>query len=122
MTESNAAIDVKTGTVAQVKSAYDRMSWFYDIFASKAEKKLPKTALRLVDIQPGYRVLEFGFGTGIPWSAWPARPVKPEKPADWTFQQACWQLLRPNWKDATYRQGSNSLLGMPGSCLTATAP
>jgi ubiquinone/menaquinone biosynthesis C-methylase UbiE len=64
MTESNAAINANTGNVAQTKSAYDRMSRFYDVFAGKAEKKLSETGLRLLDIQPGDRVIEIGFGTG----------------------------------------------------------
>jgi ubiquinone/menaquinone biosynthesis C-methylase UbiE len=64
LTKSNNAINIKTGNVAQTKSAYDRMSRFYDVFAGKAEKKLSETGLRLLDIQPGERVLEIGFGTG----------------------------------------------------------
>jgi ubiquinone/menaquinone biosynthesis C-methylase UbiE len=64
MYESNTDINTVTGTSSQIKLAYDRMSRFYDVFAGKAEKKLSETGLRLLDIKPGDRVLEIGFGTG----------------------------------------------------------
>ncbi len=47
----------------QTRQNYDRMSRWYDLFAS-SEKKFTETGLQLLAIEPGEHVLEIGFGTG----------------------------------------------------------
>jgi ubiquinone/menaquinone biosynthesis C-methylase UbiE len=42
---------------------YDRLSRWYDSF-SAGEQRLTKTGLDLLDVQPGEKILEIGFGTG----------------------------------------------------------
>jgi ubiquinone/menaquinone biosynthesis C-methylase UbiE len=42
---------------------YDRLSRWYDSF-SASERRISKTGLRLLKVQPGEKVLEIGFGTG----------------------------------------------------------
>jgi ubiquinone/menaquinone biosynthesis C-methylase UbiE len=42
---------------------YNRLSCLYDWFAS-SEKRCTQTGLRMLNVQPGEKVLEIGFGTG----------------------------------------------------------
>jgi ubiquinone/menaquinone biosynthesis C-methylase UbiE len=42
---------------------YDRLSRWYDSFYA-SERLFTKTGLRLLDAQPGEKILEIGFGTG----------------------------------------------------------
>lgn len=46
-----------------VRHNYDRLSRWYDWFSS-GEHRINKLGLRLLDVQPGEKVLEIGFGTG----------------------------------------------------------
>jgi ubiquinone/menaquinone biosynthesis C-methylase UbiE len=46
-----------------IRSNYNRMSTFYDIFAS-SEKLFSEMGLKMLSIQPGENILEIGFGTG----------------------------------------------------------
>ncbi len=46
-----------------VRHNYDRLSRWYDWFSS-GEHQITKLGLRLLDVQPGEKVLEIGFGTG----------------------------------------------------------
>jgi ubiquinone/menaquinone biosynthesis C-methylase UbiE len=46
-----------------VRNNYNRMSRWYDWFAS-SERQFTQIGLRILNVQPGEKVLEIGFGTG----------------------------------------------------------
>jgi demethylmenaquinone methyltransferase/2-methoxy-6-polyprenyl-1,4-benzoquinol methylase len=50
-------------TRKQTQQSYDRMSRWYDLFAT-SEKKFTEFGLRLLGVKAGERVLEIGSGTG----------------------------------------------------------
>ena len=60
MTETK--LNPKTSRI-ETRQNYDRMSRWYDLFAS-SEKKFTETGLQLLGVKAGERVLEIGFGTG----------------------------------------------------------
>ncbi len=47
-----------------VRSNYNRMSRFYDLFAGASERRFTGIGLQRLAAQPGEKVLEIGFGTG----------------------------------------------------------
>jgi len=48
----------------EAKSSYDRLSKWYDLFASPFEKKFIDAGLQKLHAAPGETILEIGFGTG----------------------------------------------------------
>lgn len=48
----------------QIQKNYDRLSQWYDLIEGWGEKPICDQAIRLVNIQPGEKALEIGFGTG----------------------------------------------------------
>ena len=46
------------------RTFYDRISGAYDLLADASEGACREQGLRMLDVQPGERVLEVGFGTG----------------------------------------------------------
>jgi ubiquinone/menaquinone biosynthesis C-methylase UbiE len=53
-----------TRTKEEARSSYDKMSPFYDLLAGAFERRHSFTALTLLNIAKGEKVLEIGFGTG----------------------------------------------------------
>ncbi len=46
------------------RAFYDRISGAYDLIADASERAARRAGLELLEVQPGERVLEIGFGTG----------------------------------------------------------
>ncbi len=53
-----------TRSKADARVSYDRMSSWYDFLAGGSEKKYQDIGISMLDLQPGEKVLEIGFGTG----------------------------------------------------------
>jgi len=49
---------------SHVRTNYDRMSRFYDLFAGTSERRFTGVGLQMLAAQAGENVLEIGFGTG----------------------------------------------------------
>lgn len=48
----------------QARESYNRMSRWYDMMGGQSEKKYRSEGLRMLEVKPGEKVLEIGFGTG----------------------------------------------------------
>jgi demethylmenaquinone methyltransferase/2-methoxy-6-polyprenyl-1,4-benzoquinol methylase len=53
-----------TRSTAQARTTYDRIAHWYDLVEAPFERRARAAGLRLLDPQPGERILEIGHGTG----------------------------------------------------------
>lgn len=53
-----------TRSYQEAAKSYDRMSKYYNYISGPAETRLRQIGLELLNIRPGEKVLEIGFGTG----------------------------------------------------------
>ena len=49
----------------KISSLYDRISWYYDIWAYLTEQKAQSRAIELAEIEDGLTILDVAVGTGI---------------------------------------------------------
>jgi ubiquinone/menaquinone biosynthesis C-methylase UbiE len=62
--QQESEISRVTRSKAEAQKAYDRLSRGYDLLAGGSERPLAQIGLRLLNVKPGERVLEIGYGTG----------------------------------------------------------
>lgn len=51
-------------TKAEAKASYDKMAQYYNHFGGQFERRFREAGLTMLDVKPGERVLEIGYGTG----------------------------------------------------------
>ncbi len=51
-------------TKEETKAFYNKIAKVYDILAEHSEAPVRKAGLEMLDVRPGWKVLEIGFGTG----------------------------------------------------------
>jgi ubiquinone/menaquinone biosynthesis C-methylase UbiE len=51
-------------TKEETKAFYDKIAKVYDVLAERSEAPVRMAGLKMLNIQPGWHVLEIGFGTG----------------------------------------------------------
>jgi demethylmenaquinone methyltransferase/2-methoxy-6-polyprenyl-1,4-benzoquinol methylase len=64
MSLKNTEISRVTRTRAQAKTAYDRMSRWYDLMSGSFEARYRRQGVQMLQPHAGDRILEIGFGTG----------------------------------------------------------
>lgn len=62
--QSDPAISRVTRSHADAKTAYNRLSRWYDLLSGKSEARFLRLGLTSLDAKEGERILEIGFGTG----------------------------------------------------------
>jgi ubiquinone/menaquinone biosynthesis C-methylase UbiE len=51
-------------TKDETRAFYDKIAGVYDLLAERSEEPVRQEGLKMLDVQPGEKVLEIGFGTG----------------------------------------------------------
>jgi len=48
----------------ETRAFYDKIARVYDLLAERSEAPVRRAGLQMLDVQPGHKILEIGFGTG----------------------------------------------------------
>jgi len=70
MTQEELAIEDQPGVLPvlqsrqETKAFYNKIAHVYDLLSERSEQPMRAVGLDMLDVQPGERVLEIGFGTG----------------------------------------------------------